>query len=213
MSVKTRKSTDSMFEKLSEYSEWIFDMDNTLFSQLEYDSTVFHALEINFHKKYGTQTKGLCHKLVERKRALGPFYPKLFDDVLLGIGLQREDIEDAIKFYHSFRPDFISQHNLLQHLSEHKGSRPVFVVTNGHFELQKHKAHCLGLDRLTTEVIYCDKSCAWQLKPSPWAWKVLTSKYQFEKPIFVGDSDEVDGAFARNIGIDFYQFEYCYEDC
>lgn len=204
---------ERMFERISAYSEWIFDLDNTLYCQLEYDSVVFQALEQRLRKDHGYSVSGLGNRLIERKRALGPWYPHLFDEVLTDFGLTHGDIQTAILFYRDHRPNFVSGHNIVRQLSERKEARPIFVITNGHLELQKHKVNCLGLDSLVTEVIYCDKSYPERLKPSAWAWHVLSSRYPFNRPIFVGDNDAVDGAFARNAGIEFYQFEYCYENC
>jgi len=210
MSTDLADNIRQLFIHLEPYQEWLFDLDNTLYAQAEYDHCIFTTLE-RWLGQQGEAVSGLARKMSAEKLRLGPTYPHLFDDVFADFNLSPDIVSRAIEFYRDERPAFVSKHNLIAQIRANLQGRPLFIVTNGHTALQQHKVKCLGLDSLASKVVYCDKHNPEQLKPSRWAWDRLLADYQFSHPLYVGDSPATDGGFARKAGIDYYRFEYSYE--
>lgn len=198
---------DTLFNWLADYDDWLFDLDNTLFEQSAYDACVFADIEA-WLAAAGCSVEGLAQHLLRQKTQQGAQDPKLFDRVLAQWGIDQHWLPAVIERYRQARPDFHTSQSLVAALSEHLTGHRLFIVTNGHAALQAHKVRCLGLDRLATEVVYCDKYQPQRLKPSLWAWQQLNEHHQLSHPVFVGDSWETDAGFAANAGIDFIQFRY-----
>lgn len=205
--VRRARNPPELLRWLAEYDDWLFDLDNTLFDQITYDACVFADIE-GYLSSEGLAVEGLANTLVQQKVDYGPLDNRLFDRVLAQYGVEASWVALVVQHYRDARPLFTTDQSLVTTLQDRLDGHRLFIVTNGHPGLQAHKVISLGLDRIATQVVYCDIHEPETLKPSLWAWQQLTIQQPLHRPVFVGDSWKTDASFAANAGVDFIHFRY-----
>ena len=203
-------SVDSLLNKLKTYQSLLFDLDNTLFSQQEFDRGAFEEIAHEFKKNGQLNDRDFTHFLITEKQKRGSCYPHLFDDAIGHFGLKPRLLSQMIKIYKSHNGIYLCKDNSLQsHLKELKHSgKQLFVVSNGYLDTQRQKLIKLGILPLLDDYIICSGSAPQQLKPAPWAFLQLQKKHKLIYPVMVGDNLKIDGGFAEQSHIPFIHFKY-----
>jgi FMN phosphatase YigB (HAD superfamily) len=200
------QTVDRLFERIKKYDCWIFDIDNTIYDQCEYDKYIFETIELKLEGDF--EVCGLSRYLMDKKILHGPLYDKLFNDAVEYFKLDESELVFMIDFYRSFLPPAEIKNSLVGRIRNEFDDRKLFAVTNGHKKIQRHKVNMLGLKPLFTDIVFCEKSSPETLKPNIWAWNEIRRNYDIKSAVMIGDSIDIDGGFANACGIDFYHFEY-----
>jgi len=201
---------DEMLRSLNQYSDWIFDLDNTLYSQEEYDLVAFHNLEV-YLLKSGACAQGVADVLFREKRTKGPFDNNLFNRVFDQYGL-RDYTGIAIDYYRAADFEFYSSSKMAEEIVRCSGSNRLFLVTNGHVKIQNKKIRAIRGLSMFDGILICPHGEKNKLKPSRWGFDELDKKFSLRKPVYVGDSNKIDGGFALNSGIEYINYEFKDED-
>jgi len=201
--------SQNLIKALSAYDEIIFDLDNTLFSQHDFDSGAFTEIE-----KYLTQTcqfsvTGFANFLQHHKIKMGSSYGYLFNDALIHYQLPLSLLNKILTIYYQHDGVNIKiKNSLLPLLEQILAEKLTFVITNGPRQVQQTKIAKLKLATKVTNIIICDPKTPEKLKPSSYAFDLLADEYPMSNPVMVGDSIEVDGLFAKKVKIPFIHFVY-----
>ena len=190
-----------MYELLAElrlYDSIGFDLDDTLYAQIDYDAEVY---SLYFEDRFGpAKGRELAEKIIFKKQYSPKGYTRLFDDFAKDEGISL-DVKELVAFYRN-PPAFNLRKKLLLAeviLALRNEGKFLFVCTNGHQSTQEHKINTLELRTLIPYIYILSPEGNIPMKPSP----VIKSMIPYcGKTVYVGDQDS-DNAFARNCGFDF----------
>lgn len=204
--------TEQLFEQLITFEEIIFDLDNTLYPQEDFDRGAFEDITAALQKKSQLALNGMEDFLMTHKKLKGNKYNKLFNDTLDKYHLSQSLLTIMLTNYVGHDGKYINKANsLLPLIKKYLNNKKIFVVTNGPIKVQQTKLKCLAIAQYATIVI-CSSKEPKQLKPNRYAFDVLSKKHQFIKPVMVGDDYSTDGLFAKNINIPFIHFDITEDD-
>ena len=202
-------SVEALSSEVQRYQSLIFDLDNTLYPQRDFDSGAFTEIE---RRMTGTFNKGagLAAVLLEAKRTLGPRYPHLFDDVIVRFNLPSASLSTMMHIYRQHKGCNIAiQSSIREFLrNQQQAGKALFVVSNGHTDIQEAKLERLGLKKFLNDYVICNPSAPERLKPNPWAYQKLRARHSLCRAVMIGDTPEIDGAFADNCHIPFIHFQF-----
>ena len=176
----------------------IFDLDNTIYRELDYLSVVFDRIS---ELTSITQRKNAYHYLVDNFKMRGR--KNLLDNFILQFELKIE-IPELLKLYRTCEigrqidcfPWFY------EFSKEFKGDKSKLrIITNGNPQQQRNKIRNIRFPAAWTsfEVIYANEIRA---KPAPDSFFKLSNCQNFNDPIYLGDSI-VDKEFCINTGLEF----------
>jgi FMN phosphatase YigB (HAD superfamily) len=198
---------NQLFEQLKAYDEVIFDLDNTLFYQQDYDRGAFEDIELYLKKLNTVSSSGIANFLLAHKQLKGNKYPKLFNDALSQFHLPANLLAIMLERYTQHDGRYISaEKSLIPSVKKHLTDKKLFVVTNGRETVQSTKLKCLAVEKFAVSFI-CSPKNSLQLKPSRFAYDELSKQHEFINPVMVGDDLTTDGLFARNCNIPFIHFD------
>jgi len=198
-----------LISKLKNYDEIIFDLDNTLFSQRDYDKGAFEDIENELKKITQSRLTNFAQFLSLHKQKMGNDYGFLFNDTLAQYHLPADFLKVMLANYYHHDGRYIKTVNsLMPEISRSFTDKKIFVVTNGPTKVQQTKIAKLELELFATDIVICDPKAPETLKPNRYAFDKLTQKHHLIKPVMVGDSFDTDGLFAKNVNIPFIHFTY-----
>lgn len=198
-----------LINKLESYDEIIFDLDNTLFAQQDYDMGAFEDIENELKKKTQSKLTNFSRFLSLHKQKMGNDYGFLFNDTLAQYHLPESYLKVMLAMYYHHDGRYIkTDKSLIPKISSAFNDKKMFVVTNGPTKVQQTKIAKLELDLFATDIIICDPKAPEALKPKRYAFDLLNQKHHLVKPVMVGDSFATDGLFAKNVNIPFIHFTY-----
>ena len=182
-------------EHLKNYSNIIFDLDNTIYDQKDFDYEVYTQL---FNSSL------LGKKLVDYKQTMPYGYTKLFNDFLEKENIDKS-VKECVEFYRSYEPSLKETPSLLPFLSTF-GTSNLYLISNGYKKLQLSKIKALKLSSVFKKIIILDPLETKNLKPNPQAF--LDLDIVKEDSIYVGDNLTIDKEFAKNAKIDFCHYQF-----
>lgn len=199
---------NELIDQLKCYDDIIFDLDNTLFDQRDYDIGAFEDIENNLLKLTQLPLVGLADFLFKLKNSKGANYRFLFNDALKEFKLSEQYLKVMLELYYQHDGRYITAVNSLLPLLDVLKNKSIFIVTNGPSKVQNKKIEKLGLSKIVAEIIICDPFQSEKLKPNKYAYEQLRKKHTLRNTIMVGDSLTTDGMFAENANIPFIHFTY-----
>ena len=188
---------------LDKYEHILFDLDNTIYNQSDFDYIQFYT----FFRKYFDDELAQEHaeRLVLYKEQQPYGHKTLFNDYFSQMNLDLK-VSDFVKSYRTPSRSVLynspSLKKLLLDLKD-KGKH-LYLITNGYRLAQNIKIDSLGIREVFDDIHILDPNKNLQLKPS----SDVCKSFNFKKKhmVFVGDNKEVDGVFAKNCSIDFIHF-------
>ena len=199
----------TLLTQLKNYDDIIFDLDNTLFSQCDYDNGAFEDIENTLTDLTQIPLVGLAKFLSQRKNKMGNNYGFLFNDALTHYLLSIDYLPIVLNKYYQHNGHYITPTNsLLPYINEEFPNKRIFIITNGPTKVQQTKIEKLSLNLHAADIIICDPKNTDTLKPNRYAYDILNKKHKLTNPVMVGDSLETDGLFAKNVSIPFIHFTY-----
>jgi FMN phosphatase YigB (HAD superfamily) len=189
-----------------------FDMDGTLYDEWNFIAQVYRPIAAVLGESCDVQPQALYTSLLERWRALGSSYNRLFEEVALAANPSRgrpgkEVIERCLKVYREFEPILSLSREVASLLDDVRARYPMFLVTDGSAGLQQRKFDALGLRHWfdPEHVVLTARLGEGICKPAPTILphiKLAATARASGRIVYFGDRD-IDEAFARNAGFDF----------
>jgi len=188
--------------KLQNYKNIIFDLDNTLLDQSQYDQEVFRLYFENYADTKKTATE-LGTSLAIKKRNAPYGYNRTFDDFfkIRNINLS---VKSLIQFYHFPPAVIIKPSNFILELLNSLLDKNLIIISNGYPRVQYNKIVSLDIGKYFSQICILTPGLKPAIKPSN---EILKSLYLKEgKSVYIGDNLEIDKIFAENCTFEFIHF-------
>ncbi len=182
----------------------IFDMDDTLYDEVDYCRSGFCAVGWFISQMADTpDAETIFNCLWEefsggnRKRIFNAAFESL------GIGYDEKFIESAVESYRSHKPQIslpLETAEVLDKLSEkHK----LALITDGFLPGQKLKVRALGIEKYFKCIVYTEELGREFWKPSPQGFETILEKLQAkaETCVYVADNEKKDFIAPNKLGI------------
>ena len=167
----------------------IFDMDDTLFPELEYVRSGYRA--VAEHLSDDTHSANALYEMMwdifyaDRKA-------KVFNVLMKQLGRDEDDgqIQQLIKGYREHRPDikpFAGTENVLSEISSKYRTG---LISDGFMPGQQYKLDALGLEKYFDKVIFTETLGRENWKPSPLAYEIMAEalKVEHSECVYIGDN-------------------------
>lgn len=174
----------------------IFDLDDTLYPEIEYISSGFKAVaehlgDVSFHN--------LLMEIFQRGG-------KPIDELLEDIGRAGE-MMTCLECYRNHKPDIRLDVEVEKFLVDLKRKgKKLGIITDGRVEGQWNKIHALGLDKLVDDIIVTDELGGMQFrKPCDIAFRIMQLRWNipFCNIVYVGDNPIKDWQAPAQLGMNF----------
>ena len=201
-------------KKLSKYKIVIFDLDDTIYPQKNYDSPALFYVSKFISKNINLSAISIFKKLRKLKKIRRGKAPQfLFDDFFDNIKVDKKKkfILKCVSMFQDYECKELKSSKSLKLLIKNLyKNKLLFLVTNGNIKRQSKKIKYLGIQRFFRKIFILD-GVKKEIKPS---LKNVNSLVRFIKDnkslkaVYVGDNKVSDKKFAINLKIDFifYQF-------
>lgn len=186
------------------FSSIIFDLDNTLYDEKEFNIAAYHNIASYLGRLCNESEKFLFDELFKMFQKKSSMYPRLFDDFIKSLGLKKDVVPKLLQIFALTKVDlklYSGAEDLLQNL-KNKGIK-LCLVTNGNVITQQNKVKQLGIAKFFNVIIYARDMGKENEKPNPIAYeKALEMLLVKSKETFcVGDNPYTDFLSAKKLGI------------
>ena len=173
-----------------------FDLDDTLFSEIDYIKSGFNNVSKVLATRLDLPSSAIYKQLLELFNANpGNVFNRLFDE--LQILYSDDDILSLVRLYRKHRPTIEFCSDVIPCLMQLRaeGIR-TGIITDGYKETQNNKLKALKADRCFEHIIITDELGREYWKPHPFSFELVRDWLQvdFNEMMYVGD----------NPGKDFY---------
>lgn len=189
-----------------------FDLDGTLYDEFEFIRQVYYPIANILTKFTGCGLDTTYTKMLQRWIEKGSSYNRLFDDILIEVGLSADQrlkaIDCCVHEFRNFQPQLRLTTRVEKILDLLNDRFPLFLITDGGEKLQQNKLNALGLTRwIDQENIAISGRLAGGISKPDIRMSLPVKLLQKNKRhpqsiVYFGDRD-VDAKFADNCG---YQF-------
>lgn len=201
-------------KKLKKYQIIIFDLDDTIYPQKNYDNPALLSVSKYLSKKILLDEKKIFLNLRRIKPLRRGKKPnKIFDSFLQKFSKNENKIlvKKLVNIFQSYScTELKNSPSLKKTLCELCIYKDLFLVTNGNLNRQLKKIKYLGISKYFRKIFILD-GVKKKLKPSindvNYLVKYL-NKNKKKKAVFVGDNLVSDKNFAKNLKINFIHFEF-----
>jgi phosphoglycolate phosphatase-like HAD superfamily hydrolase len=198
-------------KRLEDYTTIIFDLDDTLYNEIEYLSRAYRFIsnkisELNNH----FSPKDIFNFLLEEFKSNGRknLYQKLitkFD----GLNYPLSDFLNDLRTVPIPENSIQIKDELYSFIQSNINNYKFFIATNGNKIQQENKFRSADIPfKNNFNIVYCDALGVGKRKPSPFFINYISENFhiKLDEMIFIGDSD-VDYSAALNGKIDFLTVE------
>ena len=169
----------------------IFDLDNTLFNQVEYIKNLMKHIAYVLSKKYNLDQNKTAKILISYWMDKGPFYGRFFDDLVEKFSIDKNEVKNLIHISHTHKPSIEPYPHVHDILSKLQKKYNLALITDGNENTQKNKVQALGLEKYFSRIFY---ATAENMKPSPNAYNAILKHFKLkpEQAVYVADNPNVD---------------------
>ena len=201
-------------KKLLNYDIIVFDLDDTIYSQKDYDNPALYHVSKFLEKKLKVDRNVIFNKLRKLKKIRRGLAPKpVFDSFLKNYNFIKKQkiISSCISLFQKYEcKELKNSKSLKPFLKSIHKKKKLFIVTNGPKVRQENKIKYLKIKKFFKKIFILD-GVKKEIKPSITHVKYLVKYLKVNKnlkSVFVGDNKDSDYKFAKNLKIKFifYQF-------
>lgn len=179
----------------------IFDLDDTLYYEMEYVLGAFKEVAKYFGNKYKKDNEELYLRM---KQILEEFGRGKIFNIICKENVFKEDINDLVDIYRGSVPElelYEDSKEVLNWAREHGYN--LGIITDGCSKVQWNKIKALGIEKLVDKIIVTDDLGREFWKPNKRAYlgMVKCLKIREDECVYIGDNPNKDFIGAREIGI------------
>src|SRR5690554_4622228 len=182
----------------------IFDLDDTLYYELDYVKSGFRAVSNYISSKYGVSEDEFYQALLNilEKEGRG----KTFDFVLESFYLPKSEVKKMLEIYRSHFPEGIRLYKdaefILKKIKKDNKYK-TGLITDGNSQVQWNKIKSLGLKELVDEIIVTDDFGIDKRKPHSFSYLKMLDVFRIKtgEAIYIGDNPLKDFITARKLGM------------
>lgn len=177
----------------------VFDLDNTLYDELTYVESGFHAVARFLTKEKKLPEKKLFYDL-QKRFAFGR--GTIFNDVLKQYDIYSQIlVKRCVSVYHQHKPD-IKLYKDSDACLKRFSKTPMYIVTDGNKIVQANKIEALGLNKRVKKVFITHRFGVNHAKPSPYCFFKICEieKTNPGNVIYIGDNPSKDFVGIKPLG-------------
>lgn len=177
----------------------IFDMDDTLFNEMDFVKSGFKAVDQHLQ---GNQIYGFYKEALNLLHAghSGTIFNKTLEN--LEIKHDKRMIMELLTIYRAHKPHIQLYPDVLSILKEVQQTYKVGLITDGYLITQKNKAAALRLEEYMDFLVFSDEYGRESWKPSETPYKKVMEHFDLlgNECIYIGDNPTKDFITARKLG-------------
>jgi len=181
----------------------LFDLDNTLYSEIEFVKSGFRAVARYLSSTYNFPADFLFTQMFDILQRDGR--GKVFDSLLYNLDIYTEErVKLLVYLYRSHRPNIYLYNDALLTLNQMKHhDLRLGLVTDGMASVQRNKLAALSLESLFDIIICTDELGRECWKPSTVPYKIALDLLQVSplEAVYVGDDPTKDFLAPNSIGM------------
>jgi len=179
-----------------------FDMDDTLYDEVEYYKSGFAVIADKIAKDFQLNTQAAFGKMWElfssgnRKDTFNAAAEKL------GIKFDEQYTKLLVSVFRNHKPNIVLPTDSRQILTDLKKRYKLGLITDGWLPGQEYKVKALGIESFFDSVIYTEKLGTEFWKPSPKGFEKLLADLEIDaaEAVYVGDNLEKDFIAPNRMG-------------
>jgi len=172
----------------------IFDMDDTLYDEVDYCRSGFHAVDAYLSTIYATDAGAVFDALWAQFNAGN--HTTTFNAALdsLDIAYDESTIKDLIAVYREHKPDISMDEQTLETLDTLSQKYSLALITDGFLPAQKLKIAALGLEKFFKCIVCTEELGRKYWKPHPKGFELILEKLNAkpEKTACIADNAKKD---------------------
>ena len=178
----------------------IFDLDDTLYKEIEYVRSGFKAVAIFLSKKYQAPYKEIYHEMLQILKKNGR--NQVFDKILKKNKVYtKKNILKCLSVYRLHQPK-INLDNEAEKCFNRFANTPKYIVTDGNKIVQRKKIQALRISKYIKHTYITHQYGKINAKPSSYCFKKIS---QLEKTppkdiIYIGDDPQKDFVNIKKLG-------------
>ena len=150
----------------------IFDMDDTLFAELDYCQSGFKAVAKHLSEKFDNLISDEIFSAFWKIFSAGN-HKTVFNEGLkkLGIEYDLDFIENLVQTYRNHQPDIVLPDDSREILESLQNKYKLALITDGFMPGQQLKVQALGIEKYFRYIVYTEQLGREHWKPSPLPYK------------------------------------------
>lgn len=178
----------------------VFDLDDTLYEELQYVYSGFRAVAVHLCSQYGLDEGRSLHRMQELLEESGR--GRIFNVVLEENGLDDQLVPELVGVYRNHIPLLQLYPDAQSILSQLHGQAKLGLITDGAAEVQWNKIRALKLETIMDIIVVTGDYGAENWKPSPFPYRRVMEKLKVppEDCVYIGDNPEKDFITAKQLG-------------
>ncbi|TDX58932.1 HAD family hydrolase [Orenia marismortui] len=180
----------------------IFDLDDTLYYELEHVKSGFRAVSNYISNKYKISAEDFYNQLLAILADEGR--GKTFNLALEEFNLPLTEVKALVEVYRQHKPDELNlYHDAKNALKEFSDKYKLGLITDGISIVQWNKIKALGIENRFEEIIVSDDHGMDKRKPSSFPYLKILEDFsvEAEEAIYIGDNPNKDFVTAKKLGL------------
>jgi putative hydrolase of the HAD superfamily len=181
----------------------IFDLDDTLYDEVEYCRSGFRAAALRVAERFGV-AQDAAYAAMWQAFSAGN-HSTTFNAALdtLGIAYDAAFIAALVQTYRTHAPSIRLPDETRRVLDELAGLYRLALLTDGFLPAQKLKVGALGIEKYFSAIVYTEELGRERWKPSPAGFQKIISLLQTEAAecAYVADNEEKDFIAPNRLGM------------
>lgn len=177
----------------------VFDLDDTLYDEIEYVKSGFMAVAEHFYPKEPNAMFEVMLEILERDGR-----GRVFDETLARFGVySKTNVKKALAIYRSHSPKIKLNADAKEMLEYYKmKGTPLYIVTDGNKNVQANKLKALGLDKWIKKAFVTHRYGKIHAKPSPYCFLKIAAfeGVKSEEILYIADNVNKDFVGIKKLG-------------
>ncbi|GAA4349473.1 HAD family hydrolase [Hymenobacter saemangeumensis] len=179
----------------------VFDLDDTLYPELSYVHSGFREVAVFLAPQLGVPAETLTAALIADEAASGR--GQLFDNLLRRYSRWSKALVMAcLRTYRQHQPRHLALHPDAERCLQRFAAWPLYIVTDGHKEVQARKVAALNLAGRVRFAYLTNRYGRHRAKPDPYVFELIRQREGVEagQVIYVGDNPRKDFVGIKPLG-------------
>jgi putative hydrolase of the HAD superfamily len=180
----------------------LFDLDDTLYDEMQFVKGGFKAVSLYVSKKYVINQGTFYEILLDVLKKEGRGHT--FDITLQKCSLyEKELIPKLVQVYRKYKPKLCLYPDASVVLPELKKSHKLGLITDGNEQVQRRKVQALGVKDFFNVLIFTNHYGVGKQKPNPFPYQMAIKMLRVKpvEAIYVGDNPYKDFIGAKKLGM------------
>jgi putative hydrolase of the HAD superfamily len=180
----------------------IFDLDDTLYNEIDYVKSGFKEVSNFFSQKYDLDEEALFCTMIKNLNLYGR--GKVFDNTLSHFNIfSKTNVKKSISLYRKHLPNLNLPKESKKILQYYKALNvPMYLVTDGNKIMQYNKVKGLNIEKNFKKVFITHRYGVKNAKPSPYCFIKIAEEenVKYSEVVYIGDNIKKDFVNIKALG-------------